>query len=520
LSKFFLIMKICSLVAFWSLVLLPYGIDCQTTEISVDGGKIEGYVTKNNEVLAFKGIPFAQAPVGDLRWKTPQPVKPWSGVLSCKAFGPSPYQGAPRPFSYWPAEFLIPEAPISEDCLYLNVWSSNKSVKNKPVIVYTYGGGFRSGGAGCAIYDGEAMAAKDVVFVTFNYRVGVFGFFAHPELTAESPTHSSSNYALHDVVAALKWVQRNISKFGGDPNNVTLAGQSAGSMAISMVASSGQAKGLFHKLVGQSGGSFSTESFRPLVKLSKAEDEGKAFMQRLGKHSLQELRALPSDALLQANFNAVSPIIDGHLITQSNMEAYKNGAYTDVPYMLGWNKDDKVISSTIPNGIFIKDMQKRFGNKYVSFVKAYNLKDTFTSQIQYDLNRDMTFGIQMLTWAKLQARYGKAPVYVYNFQRDLPSYDKATAFGAFHSGEITYLYDNLHTIKRPMTTVDEKIADNFSAYLVNFAKTGNPNGGKLKKWQPFNLQKNNAQLVDVKIKNSKIPTLDKLIFLEDFMGLK
>jgi para-nitrobenzyl esterase len=201
-----------------------------------------------SSLISYKGIPFAAPPVGELRWKAPQALEPWEGILECDAFGPSPVQGKPMAFMFWSEEFLIPADPISEDCLYLNVWTEAETIEEKlPVIVYIYGGGFRSGGSGCAIYDGASMASKGVVFVSINYRVGLFGFLAHPELTAESEYGSSGNYGILDMIAALKWVNRNISQFGGDPGNVTIAGQSAGAFGVNYLTVSPLARGTFHR---------------------------------------------------------------------------------------------------------------------------------------------------------------------------------------------------------------------------------------------------------------------------------
>ncbi|MGZ3873669.1 MAG: carboxylesterase family protein, partial [Mucilaginibacter sp.] len=221
--------------------------------IQVEGGLISGLKNTSGDVVSFKGIPFAAPPTGPLRWKGPQPVIPWKDEKKCVAFGPSPMQPKPVPFGVYTTEFLIPDQPISEDCLYLNVWAKAVQSSKRPVFVWIYGGGFASGGAAVPIYDGEAMAKKGIIFVSINYRVGVFGFLAHPELTRESPQKASGNYALLDQIAALRWVRRNIAGFGGDPDNVTIAGQSAGSMSVNCLVASPAAKGLFNKAIAESG---------------------------------------------------------------------------------------------------------------------------------------------------------------------------------------------------------------------------------------------------------------------------
>ena len=263
--------------------------------IKVDGGHISGTVNSAGDVHIFKGIPFAAPPVGTLRWKEPQPVKPWTGVKKCDTFSASPMQNKPVSFMMYTPEFLIPEKPISEDCLYLNVWTAAKTSNEKrPVIVWIYGGGFVSGGSACGIYDGEELAKKGVVFVSINYRVGVFGFLAHPELTKESNGKGSGNFAFLDQIAGLKWVKQNIAAFGGDPDRVTIAGQSAGSFSVNALMASPQAKGLFQRAIGESGAMFN-EDGRALT-LEAAETNGKKFMEAVHSNSIDEMRKMSAEA--------------------------------------------------------------------------------------------------------------------------------------------------------------------------------------------------------------------------------
>src|SRR6478735_1674901 len=247
----------------------------ETAVIKTGAGLVCGITNSAGDVRIFKGIPVSAPPVGALRWNAPQPVQPWTGVKRCDTFSASPMQSPPAPFSMWSAEFLIQKEPISEDCLYLNVWTGAIAPNKKlPVLVWIYGGGFNSGGSNVPIYDGEAMAKKGIVFVSINYRVGIFGFFAHPDLTKESPYHASGNYGIMDQVAALQWVQKNIAAFGGDPDNVTIAGKSAGSMSVNCLVASPLAKGLFQKAIGESGASF----FDGNQNLQKAEEGGTSIM--------------------------------------------------------------------------------------------------------------------------------------------------------------------------------------------------------------------------------------------------
>jgi len=481
-------------------------------------GTISGHQDVESGVIFFKGIPFAAPPVGDRRWKAPQPVEPWEGTLECVAFGPSPVQAAPAPFMFWSEEFLIPQEPIEEDCLYLNVWTKAETIADKlPVLVYIYGGGFRSGGAGCAIYDGSAMAQKGVIFVSFNYRVGVFGFLAHPELSAESGYGSSGNYAMLDMIAALEWVKQNIDRFGGDPDNVTIAGQSAGSFAVNYLTVSPLAKGLFHKAIAQSGAAFVTSPLRPGISLEEAEQAGVAFGEGLGAASIAELRSLPADSILKARGGMSSPFADGYVIPESVMDAYKNGHQNDVSVIAGWNGDDRVMPRTLPADKFQEQVEGRFGDLAEEFLAVYPAgNEEEATRSQYDMSRDETFGIQAYTWAKTQSAQGKSPIFLYNFNRNLPAHSPETQFGAFHSSEIVYAYDNLHTLDRPWEDIDQEIADQMSSYWVNFARTGNPNGTGLSRWDPYSTQQEAAMLFDTITGQQRIPNLDQLGFWEAY----
>ena len=495
--------------------ILPVLLCAQGPTVPTKNGTIAGTYSSDNRIQVFKGIPFAAPPVGDLRWQAPQAVADWEGVKACKEFGPSPVQGKPRPFMFWSEEFLIPESPIDEDCLYLNVWTgAEEPTEKRPVLVYIYGGGFRSGGSGCPIYDGEAMARKGVVFVSINYRVGVFGFFAHPELTAESPNQTSGNYALLDMIAGLEWVQENIAAFGGDPDNVTIAGQSAGAFGISFLATTPLAKGLFHRAIAESGGSFLQSRLGPGLTLAMAEAQGVEFARTaLNCESLSELRAKPAEAILQAQGGLSGPVVDGYVLPAANMEMYKQQKQHDVPILLGWNGDDKLIPAARPAAEFRASMEERFGEQADRFFDLYPAdSEAAAERAQFDLSRDETFGMQVYAWAKLQREYGDAPVFLYNFNRQIPARSEETDFGAFHSGEIVYAYDNLHTLDRPWEPIDHKIADIMSDYWVNFAKTGNPNGKGLPKWKAFRPGKASTLIIDTTIRTRPLPDKERMEF--------
>ena len=496
----------------WLFFFLPFIVSAQKPVIKIKSGAISGI--EKNGLNVFKGIPFAAPPVGGLRWKAPQPVTPWKGIKECTAFGPSPFQASPVPFMCWSAEYLIPKEPINEDCLYLNVWAPKKTAQKKAVLVYIYGGGFRSGGAGCDIYDGAAVANKDVVFVSINYRVGVFGFLAHPELSKEAPYHSSGNYGLLDMVTALQWVRDNISAFGGDPSRVTIAGQSAGAFAVNFLCASPLTKGLIHGAIAESGGSILPSSIRPNIQLKQAEQQGVEFAKTLGASSIQALRNKSSQEILAANGGLSAPFEDGYFLPKSIFSIYDKNEQNDVPLLLGWNEDDKIIGKPATAKDYVEMIKKQFGKNADAVLAVYpGNTDEEAAKSQGDLSRDQTFAIQGFAWANIQSTNGKSPVYVYNFNRKLPASSPETNFGAFHTGEVVYAYDNLFTVNRPWEKADHDLAKSMSTYWTNFVKTGNPNNSSLVKWPTYN--KTSIQIIqlDKKIQSVKLPTEKKLELL-------
>src|SRR5664280_1573840 len=311
----------------------------QLSVIKTENGLVSGY--KNGEISIFKGIPFAQPPLGELRWKAPQPVKNWTGVLKCEKFSASPMQNKPVPFMMWTEEFITPPENLSEDCLYLNIWTPAKSAKEKlAVFVWIYGGGFSSGSAACAVYDGEEMSRKGIIFVSINYRVGVLGFLAHPELSSESGNKVSGNYGLLDQVAALQWISKNIEAFGGDPQKVTIAGQSAGSMSVCALVASPLAKGLFRGAIAQSGGILTNFMKRSYPETEKT---GTAFMEKMKAGNIADLRKKTATELIAAG-GSFTPVPDGYVIPKDVFNAFKDGQFNDVNMMAGWVTEDGSIS--------------------------------------------------------------------------------------------------------------------------------------------------------------------------------
>src|SRR5437763_284756 len=330
--------------------------------VKINAGSVSGTMNTTGDIHIFKGIPFAAPPVGELRWKAPQLAAPWTGVKKCDTFGPSPMQASPAPFSMWSAEFLIPKEPISEDCLYLNVWTgANSSTEKRPVLVWIYGGGFSSGGSAVPIYDGEAMAKKGIVFVSLNYRVGIFGFFAHPELTKESPNHASGNYGLMDQIAALQWVKNNIAAFGGDPNNVTIAGQSAGSMSVNCLVASPLAKGLFNKAIAESGAQLVSGALRGNTTLQQAEQDGQKVATSLHASGITDLRKMSAEDLMKAQQGMRGPIVDGYVLPQPIGQIFAQGKENDVALLTGWNENEDLMFRLARNAT---EFQKQLNDQH------------------------------------------------------------------------------------------------------------------------------------------------------------
>jgi len=500
---------------FLSLMVLASFIPIETvslpaSQVKVTGGIIEGF-NSDNGIRVYKGIPFAAPPVGSLRWKAPQPVNSWKGVRKCVAFGPSPMQNEPKPFSMWSAEFLIPKAPISEDCLYLNVWTGAKTAHEKrPVMVWIYGGGFNSGGSAVPIYDGEAMAKKGVVFVSINYRVGIFGFFSHPELTKESVRNASGNYGLLDQVAALQWVKQNIAAFGGDPQNVTIAGQSAGSMSVNCLVASPLAKNLFVKAIAQSGASFTRKS----ASLREAEQEGLKTAQKLNAPSLAALRNIPAE-MLQQKGQGMRPIIDGYVLPDNIAAIFSGGKENKVALLTGWNEDEGLMSGPLKSAAdFRQQAKQQYGADAKAFLQYYPAaNDPEAKASQLHLSRDLIFGIQNYTWANVQSLKGQPSVYVYRFTRKVPATDEYVKYGAFHTGEVPYAYDNLKFVDRPWEPMDYELARIISSYWVNFAATGNPNGENLPNWPAYTVKEKKIMLLGEKSEAKTLPDQAALDFL-------
>ncbi|MBN2486433.1 MAG: carboxylesterase family protein [Bacteroidales bacterium] len=488
--------------------------------IRTKNGLILGEYNTQSGIYVFRGIPYASPPVGEFRWKPPQPLQNWHDTLNCTRFSACAIQETPVPFSMWTSEFIAPSAPLSEDCLYLNIWAPNKNTTEKcPVIVYIHGGGFNAGSGSVPVYDGTQMAGKGIVFVTINYRLGIFGFLAHPGLTAESDNNSSGNYGLLDQIAALKWVKENIHAFGGDSTNITIAGQSAGAYSVCCLTASPLAGGLFHKAITQSGGAvLPTGRFSHTATLDTAEKIGQATAASLQIKTIDGLRNIPADELLQAKGN-FGPIVDGYVLPDIIYNTYFKGKQNDVPLLAGWNANEGLYFFEVKNATGFKEKSREiYGSHANDFLRFFPADNDSVARLSQFSHADMlSFGVQAYKWTTMQAKTGKSPVYLYYFSRRVPYGNEQADYGAFHSSEIFYAFNNLGISKnRPWQKVDYALANTMSGYWANFAKTGNPNGKGLPDWLPCKTEALNAMFLGDTVKITPVPEIEKLRFLESF----
>jgi para-nitrobenzyl esterase len=446
-------------------------------------GKISGI--RANGLSIYKGIPFAAPPVGDYRWRPPQHAAPWTGTRKADAFAPACMQvGVSMPGETPPR--------VDEDCLYRNIWTPAKSThQHLPVIVWIYGGGYINGSASMPLYWGDRLAQKGVIVVTIAYRLGPLGFLALPELTQESPHHSSGNYGLMDQIAALQWIQRNIAAFGGDPNCVTIAGQSSGAISVSILMASPLAKGLFQRAIGESGGLFEPLQLAPKFLLANAERDGEKYAVSLGAASLKQLRLLPAN-LLTGNAGGIShPVIESYVLPVSPYEAFTSGRQNDVPLLIGSNADEARAMIDVSHetaATFDSDMEHSVGQLPPPLLAAYpHTTDEGAKQARLGLERDLRFGWDMWAWARLQAATGQKSVYYYLFQQQppFPVGSIYEGWGASHYAELWYVFDHLDQEPWRWSNADRRVAEEMSSYWVNFAKSGNPNGPDLPLWPAF-----------------------------------
>jgi para-nitrobenzyl esterase len=473
-----------------ALLLASCGERLASTQVRTPEGALEGALNADKSVLAFKGIPYAAPPVGALRWKAPQPVAPWSGVRQAAAFGAHCMQT--NVFG----DMVFRDPGQSEDCLSLNVWAPTAPhAGGLPVMVWIYGGGFVAGATSEARQDGEKLATRGVVVVSMNYRLGVFGFFAHPDLDKESGHNASGNYGLMDQLAALQWVHRNIALFGGDPENVTIFGESAGSFSVSAMMATPLAHGLLKHAIGESGAFFADTL--PAKPRNEAEKQDLKFAQAsLGTSSLEALRAKSADDLLKAasakDVPWFSPIIDGYFLPEAVPAIYAAGRQSHVALLAGWNADEgsykELFDKEAPTARnYAAIAKKRFGNQAATFLKLYaGGTDAQAKRSAQDFGGDMFIAFGTWRWIEAQKATGGSPVFRYEFDDAPPAAPGSTEDnGAYHSAEIEFVFGALPSKALPWRPEDYRLSTLMSAYWSNFAKTGDPNSTDLPKWPAY-----------------------------------
>jgi para-nitrobenzyl esterase len=496
------------------LILFAAGIAVaqKPSPVKVEQGLLQG--TSEDGLTVYKGIPFGAPPVGDLRWRAPQPVASWQGVKQANEFAPAPIQGG------------NPPSGKSEDCLYLNIWTPAKSPDDRvPVLVWIYGGGFSFGSTAEPVYNGDRLAKKGVVLVSIAYRVGQLGFLSHPELSAESPNHVSGNYGLLDMIAGLTWIQKNISAFGGDPTKVTIFGESAGGIAVSMLCASPLAKGLFHGAISQSGGSFgpprvTTFPGENLKLLKDAEAGGIDFAQKAGASSIAALRKMDADKLPGGwGMGNAWPIIDGYVIPDDQYKLYETGKYNDTPILVGYNSDEGLsFTRTKDPAEFIASVKLRYGKFADDLLKAYPVGEKAVPKTARDLARDAAFGWHTWSWARLQAKTGKSKVYLYYFDQhpDYPEDSPQAGNGSPHGQEVAYVFQHLDKSNPENSPSDVAISDAMGSYWTNFAKYGHPNGEGVPVWPAFNDAKSEVMYFNQKPEIGPVPSIESLRVLDAY----
>ena len=468
-----------------------------TNKVTIANGMLQGSFNRATNIHSFKGIPYAQPPVGDLRWKEPLPPANWAGVRNADHFSHMPMQK--RVYT----DMIFRADTMSEDCLYLNVWTPAQTGKEKlPVLVYFYGGGFSAGDGSEARYDGESMAQKGIVAITINYRLGIFGFFSHPGLTAESAHHASGNYGLLDQNAALKWAKANVAAFGGDPDKITIAGESAGSIAVCAQMVSPLSRNLIAGAIGESGAMINPTL--PAISQAEGEQNGAAFGEKNNAKSLADLRAMTASQLLDAASKLgawrLAATIDGYFLPKSPAEIFSAGEQAHVPLLVGWNSAEVPYQAFTGGDMptpenYAKKVKQQYPNDSDEVLKLYpGATQDEVIKSATALASDRFIAYSTWKWADLHSQTGTRPVYRYVFSTPRPPEVKPSPnknplppamVGASHASEIEFALGNLSYDKVYAWTPDDyKVSATIESYFANFIKTGNPNGKGLPKWEP------------------------------------
>ena len=510
-------MKRIVLLAAATLLLAVSGMQAQPLmKTHVETGDVEA-TPDGDDLAVYKAIPYAAPPVGNLRWKEPQPAKAWSGVLKAEDFGPWPPQPSRRDGTH---------PRMSEDCLYLGIATPATSVADRlPVMVWIHGGGFQTEHYGGDLW--TSLARRGVVVVSVEYRTGSLGFMAHPELTKESKNGHSGNYGLLDQIFALKWVQRNITNFGGDPSRVTIFGESAGAISCSILCASPLAKGLFCAAISQSGGSFapwqdSSRTFVTNASQKGAEQHGLAFQKHLKKKSLKQLRQMDALALAGDNvgFGGFWPCVDGYVITDDLYRNYERGDYNDVPVIVMTNSDEGVLfTGPMTAEMYRKSAEGVFGKHLGEAMKYYpGNTDEEACYSNADAFRDLGFAWPSFAWASLQSKTGKSKAYAAYLAQpsELSFSGSKMRRGVSHADDILYL-NNAFVSQPDKYPAEAALSEIIQQYWVNFAKTGNPNGKGLPYWPSFDKDRPTTMQFSNGASLIMVPNRDKIDFVDKFM---
>ena len=539
-------------ITFCLLLLMSYSSQAQSlnafgVQATVEQGIIEGEYHTEDGIQTYLGVPYAKPPVGELRWKAPQPLEPWEGVKMTKKFGPRAMQA---PIF---GDMKFRSNGISEDCLYLNIWTQAKrNTTGLPVLVYFYGGGFSAGDGSEPRYDGESMAKKGIVAVTVNYRLNVFGFLAHPDLSAEAPYKGSGNYGLLDQQAALQWVAKNIAAFGGDPAKITIAGESAGSVSVSAHMASPLSKDLIAGAIGESGASINPTLF-PLS-MEDAEKEGVEFVEKAGYTSIEELRALSSrdiyEIFKESGRFGFSPAIDGYFFPKSLPEIFEAGEQAQVPLLLGWNSAELPAMALmggqpLTEENYVKTVQGLYPERHEKVLELY--PHSTETELEYSataLISDRFISYSTWKWFDLHRKNSNQAVYRYLYSKLRPPLvdqnrmsglaggtmektenapPEPKALGAPHACEIEYCMGNLHLVEDyAWTEEDYKVSETMQKFFVNFIKKGNPNGIMLPKWPAATANDPKPPVMNIDVKSKLMNAEDdvRYEFLDEAYGNK
>jgi para-nitrobenzyl esterase len=493
------------------LSIAPFALS-QIQNVKSTGGQLQGVVADG--VASFKGIPFAAPPVGDLRWKAPQPAKGWTGVKKAGAYAPGCMQDPSI------VKMVGASVSVSEDCLYLNIWTAAKTAGEKrPVMVWIHGGAFVGGMTGTPMFDGTKFAQKGVVLVSVAYRLGVFGFMAHPELSRESGK-GSGTYGIQDMIAGLQWVKNNIAQFGGDPSRVTIFGESAGGIAVGMLSAAPRAKGLFQRAISESGGSFAppriaNEAGENVPSLKLAESNGEAFLKKLGAADIKAARALPAEQIQKALGGGMGggssfwPAADGNVLPGDPYELYEKGRFNDTPILAGTNSNEGGLFMRGPAtpASFEKQIRSGYGDRADVILNAYpHATDAEAARASADVFREFAFAWPTWAWARMQSQKGKGKAFVYYYDHRTP----ASPDGANHAAEVTYVFGNLGGPGSAPNPEDLALSNLIRSYWINFAGTGDPNGSGLPQWPSFTERDQKVMFFNGTAGAKPIPNLEKL----------